>query len=250
MNDFSKIAYSDLRLEARWGRLPKTVGFEKEISRMDRALSRQLQHNVALVAPSGCGKTALVYGWAKAAAAGKIFGKKKIVLLSAGTLQKIGQLPQNSLSAYQEAFLSLENCVLIIDSFGEMIYQSLGSLQNWNTLLKPLFFKEGLNLILSMQPEELRWLEENKSHFLSHFEILKLETQNQEHQLQILKQAVAGLGLAPGQVPKIQDGALELILKLCSRFPILGQLPKSAIGLLDEAAAEIRAARRLAAEQQ
>ena len=243
MNDFSKIAYYDLKLEALNGRLPEAVGFEKEIDRLSRIISRKLQHNAVLSAPSGCGKTALIYAWAKAAARNPGFANKKIALLDAGTLQKIGQLPQSSLANFMDAFQTLEKCVLIIDSFGEMVYQSLGALQNWNTLLKPLFFKEDINIILSMQPEELKWLEENKSHFLSHFETLKIEAQPQEKQLEILKQASKKFGLSgrsdakAGKHITFEDGVLELILKLCKRFPTLGQLPKGAIRLLDEAIA-------------
>jgi len=231
MSDFSKISYCDLKLEARAGRLPSTVGFEAETARLSRILSRQLQHNALISAPSGCGKTALIYAWAKTAVANPSFKGKKIALLNAGTLQKIGQLPQNALTAYQEAFAGISNCVLIIDSFGEMVYQSPAGLQNWNTIIKPLFFKNDISIVLSMQPEELEWITANKSHFLSHFESLRLEPQSRELQLEILKQSAGSI--------KLEVGLFEYILKLCERFPILGQLPKSAIQLLDEASSAI-----------
>ncbi len=235
MNDFSKISYFDLKLEELCGRIPEAFGFEKEIERINRILARQLQHNLCLSAPSGMGKTALIYAWAKKASKNPIFSKKKIVMLNSSTLQKIGQLAQSSLTPYQDSFSSIEDCVLIIDSFGEMIYQSLSSLQSWNTILKPLFFRDDISIILSMQPEELEWLNANKSHFLSHFETLKLEPQEEKIQLGILKQSAQTLANSV----QIEEGCFELILKLCSRFPQLGHLPKSAIKLLDEAAAEI-----------
>jgi ATP-dependent Clp protease ATP-binding subunit ClpA len=237
MNDFAKISYYDLKLEAREQRLPKTAGFESEVSRLTRILSRTMQNNAIISAPSGCGKSALLFAWAENACKSPLFAGKKIALLNAATLQKIGQLPQSSLTGYQEAFASLENCVLIIDSFGEMIYQNPGALQSWNTLIKPLFFKQGINVILSMQPDELLWLTENKSHFLSHFEILKLEPLSDEVQLQILNIAKNKLGT----VFKMEEGVLELIIRLCRRFPALGQLPKSSLQLLDESASEIQA---------
>ena len=239
MTDFTKIGYYDLRLEATSGRLPKVLGLDNEVDRLSRILTRDLQHNAVIVAPSGAGKTALVLAWAKTAASAEIFRNKKLVLLDAGTLQKIGQLPQNSLSGYMDVFLSLEKCVVVIDSFGEMIYQSLPALQNWNTLLKPLFFKPEVSLVLSLQPEELKWLMENKSHFLSHFETLKLEPLPEAAQAEILKESYSSL--ARGL--EAEDGSLELILRLCRRFPVLGQLPKSAIRLLDESLAEVRSGR-------
>ncbi len=237
-SDFSKVGYYDLRLEAKSGRLPDAVGYQKEVDRLNRILSRSLQHNVCLSAPSGSGKTALIFAWAKTAAQSPLFAGKKIVLLNAATLQKISQLPPASLNSYQEAFGSLQNCVLIIDSFGEMIYQSISALQNWNTLLKPLFSENHINIILSMQPEELQWLESNKSHFLSHFELFKLEAQDEHKQREILEQAFRKF---KGSL-NIETGVLDLILRLCKRFPVLGQMPKSAIQLLDEAAAEARSA--------
>lgn len=234
MSDFSKIGYYDLKLEAANKRLPEILGWEKEVARLHRILSRRLQHNAVLSAPSGMGKTALIHAWAGQAAQGSLFSKTQIILLDAATLQKIGQLPQNSLNLYQQAFNSLTRCILVIDSFGEMIYQNPGALQNWNTLLKPLLFKDDISVVLSMQPEELAWLAENKSHFLSHFETLKLDTQADEYQLDILKQALLRFG---GKI-QTEEAVLEAVLKICKRFPSLGQLPKSAIQLLDEAVAE------------
>ena len=128
MSEFAKISYFDLKHEARNNRLPKVFGYDKEMARLSRVLSRGLQHNAIISAPSGTGKSALVMGWAKEAANKPEFLRKKIVLLNAGTLQKIGQLQQNSLIPYQEACLSLADCVLIIDSFGEMVYQSPAAL--------------------------------------------------------------------------------------------------------------------------
>ncbi|MDE2312124.1 MAG: ATP-dependent Clp protease ATP-binding subunit [Patescibacteria group bacterium] len=234
MSAFEKIEYFDLRLEAAARRLPPALGMESAVSRLNRILSRQLQHNAIIAAPSGTGKTALIYGWAKAVATNQTFAGTKLALLDASSLQKIGQMPIASLTGYQEAFDSLSNCVLIIDSFGEMIYQSLPALQNWNTLLKPLFFKSDMRLVLSMQPEELSWLQQNKSHFLSHFEILKLDPPTHEQLLGILRQAADKFSPHPAIAPE----SLELIAKLCERFPVLGQLPKSAIQLLDEAVAD------------
>jgi ATP-dependent Clp protease ATP-binding subunit ClpA len=236
MNDFTKISYYDLKLEARDNRLPEVFGFEKEIARLNRVVTRSIQHNAVITAPSGCGKSALIMAWAKSNQSSPAFLNKKIVLLNSSTLQKIGQLNQNSLSNYQDALFSINNCILIIDSFGEMIYQSITALQNWNTLLKPLFQKDGISIILTMQPEELAWLMENKSHFLSHFETIKLETQSQENQLEILKRGL----IKYGSQYKVDDGVLENILKICVRFPALGQLPKCALQLMDEALAEIK----------
>ena len=236
MSELSKISYYDLRLEKQVHRLPRVVGFSNEISRLTRVLSRQLQHNAIICAPSGSGKTALLYGWAHSAANLPVFANKKIVLLYAPTLQKIGQLAQNSLNFYQDAFAGIHNSVLIIDSFGEMIYQNPTALQNWNMLLKPLFFKDDINVVLTMQPEEKIWLEENKSHFFSHFEILKLDDLSDESHLAIVKAAAAKLG----ERLKVQEGVFELILSLCKRFPKLGQVPKSTLSLLDEAIAECK----------
>jgi ATP-dependent Clp protease ATP-binding subunit ClpC len=236
MNDFNKISYFDLKLEAREKRLPEVFGFQKEINRLNRILARSLQHNSIITASSGSGKTALIYGWANQLTQIQALAGKNVVMLNSSTIQKIGQLSQSSLSIYQEAFNSITNSIIVIDSFGEMIFQSLNALQNWNTLLKPLFTKPGINLILNMQPEELSWLLENKSHFLSHFEIIKLETQEKDIQLEILNKILKDSQL----VIKTEAQALETIYKFCTRFPSLGQLPKSAIGLLDEALAEIK----------
>ncbi len=140
MSDFDKIAYYDLRLEAQKKRLPVCVGRQEEISRLSRVLERTLQHHCIVVAESGSGKTAAILGWAAQAAAHPSFKQFKIILLDASTLQKISQLPAASLHLYQEAFGSLENCILILDSFGEMIYGNPSGLQNWNLLIKPLLF--------------------------------------------------------------------------------------------------------------
>ncbi len=236
MTEFSKIGYFDLRLESKNNRLPKVFGFAKESDRLSRILLRSLQHNAILSAPSGLGKTSLVFSWAQNAASSHLFESKKLVMFDSGTLQKLGQLSTASLTLYQEAFNSIKDAVVVVDSFGEMIFQSPVALQNWNTVLKPLFFKDDISLVLTMQPDELEWLRANKSHFLSHFEVLKLETLSEVEQLEILKNYFAKYA---GEIKK-EDGILELVLKICKRFPVLGQMPKGAIQLLDECIAEAK----------
>ncbi len=86
-----------------------------------------------------------------------------------------------------------------------------------------------------MQPQELKWLEENKSHFLSRFEIMKLDPQDQTHQLEILRGAAGQFGQA-----EIDPEVFETILDFTRRFPALGTAPKAAITLLDESLAHLR----------
>src|SRR4051812_43412947 len=117
MSDYTKINYYDLKLEALCKRLPLTVGLKKEVARLNRILGRELQHNAIISAPSGSGKTALIMAWAENAIAEPAFTAKKIAMLNPAGLQKIGQLPPAALPFFQEALLSIENTILIIDSF-------------------------------------------------------------------------------------------------------------------------------------
>ncbi|MEK7618478.1 MAG: AAA family ATPase [Patescibacteria group bacterium] len=226
-HDSSKIQYYDLRLEANKNRLTACVGRKNETERLTRILLRRTQHHIILNAPSGVGKTALIYGWAQSAAQKDALSNFNLVMFDSASLQKIGSLPPQSLPAASEHFYGIENCVIIIDSFGEMVYQSPQALQNWNTIIKPLFLREDLRIILTMQPEELNWIKEVKSHFLSHFEIVGLEALNQESQIAVLKTHADKLKINAAPM-------LEEIINLTLKFPALGPTPKSAITLLDE----------------
>jgi ATP-dependent Clp protease ATP-binding subunit ClpC len=235
MAEFSKIAYYDLQWEALKGRLGPIVGRREEFLRLSRVLSRRLNNNCLIVGASGIGKTALVYGWARQVLQKKDNAFKHILQLDAESFQSLNSPAGVPLQRYKEALQSLPPCVLLIDNFGQLIYNKPVILNYLILLLKPLLEDGKIRIILSLDNREFKWLSEQQPTFVNFFEAVNLKSQPANEQLDILKQAAKKFE----SETKIAAGeqVLKLILQLAEKFAVLGQSPKAGINLLDESIA-------------
>lgn len=231
MSDFTKIGYYDLKLETLKGRLPNAIGRKDEISRITRVSRRHLHNNCLLVGPNGVGKTSLVHGWVK----NRLENDDEVlplVQLEAESFNALGSTTGPIYQKYKEALASLPSCVLFIDNFGQLVYKKLTLLNYMLELMKPLAESDKVQLLLTMESKEFKWLEAEQPNFLKFFEIINLKPQPSGEQYQILEQALGRFRKTFHQ--EVSENIFDMILELTRRFPGLGQLPRAAISILDE----------------
>lgn len=239
----AKIGYYDLLLEARKGRLPKIVGRNDELQRFSRIISRRLLNNCFLVGPSGIGKTALIHGFARKQeeAPGLVL---PVVQLDSESFYLLSATASNAFVSYQEAFLTLPPCVLVIDDFGMLTYNKPLTLQNMVRLLRPLLESRKIRVVISCQPQEYQWICDSEPAFVNQFETLTLKNQDANEHITILEEALRTWPAKPALT--VSREVLEAIVKFAEKFNSLGQLPRSALSLLDESIAQARVTKKIA----
>lgn len=233
-SEFEKIPYYDLLLESREGRLPEVLGREADIDRVLRVITRRYSHHVIICSPSGTGKTNLVFALAMFLSKLQSSPIESMVMPDSSYLSRINA---NSSSTYIDAFTSIEKSILVIDGFGELACGQAQLAATWSSILKPVMEKQDVSVILTIQPEELAWLEANRSHFVKRFEVINLKPLPADS-LELIFNNIAS-ALLPAGI-KLEAGAISAVIELCGRFPALGEQPKSGIELIDEAVAQIK----------
>ncbi len=225
--EISKITYYDLRWEARHGRLQPIVGRKEELARINRITSRRMNNNCLVVAPSGMGKTALLYGLATSPLSppyqGGDGGGLPLVVLEASNFHVLGGGGNVPLGFFEDAFGALPSCVVCIDDFGALVYNKPVLLQNLSRLLQPHAKAGKVRFVLNCTPHEYAWISEQDPALVSSFELLTLKAQPLEEQKEILKKSSTE-----------DDALIDLILQVVQRFPSLGVLPAAGLMLLDE----------------
>lgn len=236
MSSGNKIQYYDLRLESISERLPKLLGRNEEQERLTRIISRHLNNNAFVVGHAGSGKTTFLRGWAN----GRIqTGEHQgLTFLEFNPDSFADITTPNAFARLVESFGRLPTSVVIIDNFGELIYGKPQLLQSLFRMLKPVFENSRIQIILAATPQEYAWIEHENSAFLAYLEKVDLKEQPQDQQVKILEHA---LETFKKRNPVLANPeSLKSIVEMVVRFPRLGQLPKAAISVLDEAMALAR----------
>ena len=231
MADFKKIEYYNLRAEMLAGKLPNIVGRTEELDRLIRVSGRRINNNCIVVGAAGSGKTTLLRGFAKIATENPLNLDRQYVQFDSEHLHELGE-NEGQYVRYQEALLTLPRCTVIIDDFGRGVFGNSSLMKLFARLYMSLLKKSEVQLIISVQPQEYSWIEREHSQFLQSFEVITLKSQSKDEYVQIVQAALPRL---------VQDNPIavspivikELVAHI-ERFPKLGQLPRSAIALLDE----------------
>jgi ATP-dependent Clp protease ATP-binding subunit ClpC len=235
--DFSKITYYDLKWEARAGRLPVLIGRGEEIARINRTLLRTTTNSCLVIGKSGIGTTTFMRGWAAQATNLPVFNRYRIAELGSESFHNLTASANGFSSKYIEAIASLpEPVIVVIDNFGSIIYNKPALAQSMTRLLRPLAEHPLNRLVLALEPQEYAWLAEQDPAFCRLFEAISLKTQPAADLEEILIKA--GLQLQRDRQVTIAPDLPRQTIALCQRFASLGQLPSSAIEVLDEAIAE------------
>lgn len=231
MSIFKKIKYHDLREEAFAERLPSIIGRADEIERLNRVVGRRINNNALIIGPNGIGKTTLVYGWIRHM--NRCAQYQSFAFLQLDTEHLYALDDDASEEQYIEALASLPPCILFIDDFGREVYRNTDLMQRIYRLYKHILKEQKVRLVLTLEPHEYAWLEREHSAFIHLFETTVLKNQTAFEYARILTKVVPRLNERHHVI--VPDESLQEVVSYTERFPMLGQLPQSAISLLDEA---------------
>ena len=230
----------DLTDLAKKGELDPVIGRSSEIERVVQILSRRTKNNPILVGEPGVGKTSVAEGLAHRIANGEVpynLLQKRVLLLDitamvAGTKYR-GDFEERMKRMMKEVKES-KDIILFIDELHMIIGAgSPDGTMDASNILKPALSRGELQLLGATTYKEYRKHIEKDSALARRFQIVKIEEPSTEDTIKILN------GLKPKYEEfhnvTYDEGTIEAIVKLSSRYIPEKFQPDKAIDLLDEA---------------
>ncbi|MDE1925087.1 MAG: ATP-dependent Clp protease ATP-binding subunit [Patescibacteria group bacterium] len=231
MSTFKKIPFYDLREETQEGRIPVLIGRHSEMERLSRLIGRRTNNNALIIGESGLGKTALILGWARCMNERAMYNRYAIVQLDTEHLHELDN-DAGTEEHYSNVLTHVPPSIVLIDDFGREVYKNLTLVQRAYRLYKQLISRQDVHVIITMQPHEHAWLEREYPIFLQAFETITLKKQSQSEYARVLFRKMPVLNAQRKVI--VSDDTLKEIVSVMERHPALGQVPRSAIHVLDE----------------
>ncbi len=236
LSEFSR----DLTDLAKKGELDPVIGRASEIERVVQILSRRTKNNPILVGEPGVGKTSIADGLAERIASGEVpynLLQKRVLLLDitamvAGTKYR-GDFEERMKRMIKEVKES-KDIILFIDEIHMIIGAgSPDGTMDASNILKPSLSRGELQLVGATTYKEYRRHIEKDSALARRFQLVKIEEPGTEDTIQILN----GLKGKYEEYHNVtyDEGTIEAIVKLSSRYIPEKYQPDKAIDLLDEA---------------
>ena len=235
----------DITLKAEEGKYDNIIGREQEIERIIQILSRRTKNNPCLIGEPGVGKTAIIEGLAEKIVNGdvpEILKEKRIVNVDisgmvAGAKYR-GDFEERIKKALNEV-KKVGDVILFIDEVHTIVGAGAaeGAIDAAN-ILKPLLARGEIQLIGATTIEEYRKYIEKDSALERRFSPVNVEQPSEKETIEILK-GIRDKYEAHHNV-KITDEAIEIAVKLSSRYITDRFLPDKAIDLIDESASQVR----------
>ena len=236
---------SDLSKLASEGKLDPVIGRKKEIERIIQILSRRTKNNPCLIGEPGVGKTAVVEGLAEKIAEGNVpetLKDKRVVTLDisgmvAGAKYR-GDFEERIKKALKEV-KKAGDVILFIDEIHTIVGAGAaeGAIDAAN-ILKPLLARGEVQIVGATTLNEYRKYIEKDSALERRFQPVTVDEPSIEDSIEILK-GLRDKYEAHHNV-KILDEAIEVAVKLSSRYINDRFLPDKAIDLVDEASSKVR----------
>ncbi len=238
----------DITSAAQEGKLDPIVGRDIEIERVVQILSRRKKNNPVLIGEPGVGKSAIVEGLALRIIQKKVsrvlFNKRIISLdlasLVAGTKYR-GQFEERMKMLLKELAQS-DDIILFIDEIHTIVGAggASGSLDASN-MLKPALARGEIQCIGATTLDEYRQHIEKDGALERRFQKVLVDPTSPEETLEILQNIKSRY--EEFHNVKYTDEALELCVKLSSRYITDRNLPDKAIDVLDEAGSRVHISR-------
>ncbi len=237
----------DLTKDAQDGRLDPVIGRENEIERVLQILSRRTKNNPVLIGDPGVGKTAIAEGLAQRIFENKVpenLSQKRVVTLDlssmiAGTKYR-GEF-EDRLTKIVNEIKSAGDVIIFIDELHTIVGAGAaeGAIDAAN-ILKPSLARGEFQCIGATTLNEYRKHIEKDAALERRFQPILVEEPSLEESIEILKGIRDRYEAHHGV--KISDQAIEVAVRLSSRYISDRFLPDKAIDLIDEAASKVRLA--------
>lgn len=246
LDNFSR----DLIKMAEEGKIDPVVGRDKEVKRIAQILSRKKKNNAVIVGEAGVGKSALVEKLAlmihKGDCPTNLLDKRVVSLdltsLVAGTKYR-GQFEER-IKAILNELQEAPNVIVFIDELHTMVGagNASGAMDAAN-ILKPALARGELQCIGATTLDEFKKHIEKDAALVRRFQKIILKEPTESETVEILKNLVESYQ----EYHKVSydDGVIETIVKLSSRYITDRQFPDKAIDVLDELGSEKRVSSRI-----
>jgi ATP-dependent Clp protease ATP-binding subunit ClpC len=246
LDNFSR----DLIRLAEEGKIDPVVGRDKEVRRIAQILSRKKKNNAVIVGDAGVGKSALVEKLAlmihKGDCPTNLLDKRIMSLdltsLVAGTKYR-GQFEER-IKAILNELQDAPNVIVFIDELHTMVGagNASGSMDAAN-ILKPALARGEMQCIGATTFDEYKKSIEKDAALVRRFQKIILKEPTQTETIEILNK----LKSSYEKFHKVsyQDGVIETIVKLSSRYITDRQFPDKAIDVLDELGSEKKISLRI-----
>ncbi len=232
----------DLTRLAAQGKFDPVVGRDAELRRILQVLARRHENNPLLVGEAGVGRTSIVRALAMRMAKGdvpKMLQERRLVSIEMGAMVAGAKL-RGQLEERMRALLDA-----VRDSGGEVILAipDLSSLVDSGPsgaaeLFSVALARGEVRAIAVATPEGMRKAFDENSSLSRRFVPIPVEAPTMDEAIAILRGVVERYEMDHGV--KITDPALVAAVRFARRYVPGVQLPKSAIDLIDEAAARVR----------
>jgi ATP-dependent Clp protease ATP-binding subunit ClpC len=246
LDNFSR----DLVKMAEEGKIDPVVGRDKEIKRIAQILSRKKKNNAVIVGDAGVGKSALVEKLAlmiyKGECPTSLLDKRIMSLdltsLVAGTKYR-GQFEER-IKAILNELQESPNVIVFIDELHTMVGagNASGSMDAAN-ILKPALARGEIQCIGATTLDEFKKHIEKDAALVRRFQKVLLREPTQSETIEILKNLVPSY--EEFHKVKYEEGVIDTIVKLSSRYITDRQFPDKAIDVLDELGSEKRVISRI-----
>ena len=235
---------------AEEGKIDPVVGRDKEVKRIAQILSRKKKNNAGIVGDAGVGKSALVEKLAlmifKGECPTNLLDKRVMSLdltsLVAGTKYR-GQFEER-IKAILNELQESPNVIVFIDELHTMVGagNASGSMDAAN-ILKPALARGEIQCIGATTLDEFKKHIEKDAALVRRFQKVILKEPTQSETVEILKNLLPSY--EEFHKVKYEDGVIDTIVKLSSRYITDRQFPDKAIDVLDELGSEKRVISRI-----
>jgi ATP-dependent Clp protease ATP-binding subunit ClpB len=232
---------------ARFNKLEKVVGRDKEIRMIAEILGRRTNSNVLIIGDPGVGKSAVINGFCKLVAGEKSAEWLKGLMvfelsygnLLAGASYK-GEVEDRLHNIFGE-IKGFDHAALIIEDIHELL-DKYGSAPGAANIIKQELNKGDITLITTSTIDSFTKIIEKDSSFKRYFEIITIEESNDDEVMAVLSVVIPEYYEAHHGL-KVSEGVLKESIRLTRRFLKERRLPSAAIDLVDRTMSVVRTAK-------